>query len=548
MKKNANNNVNNTINTDINPFETLNPLLMSGDSSKYIETLKNLLKKGLDINFQDGDGNTLLHHVMLQNGPWSIVEFLLKKRSDLSLRNHQGYSSLLYFISSYLDWVDESIIISGDPFVMYLAAANKVKIFFNFCIKSGVNFNGCEDLEFPINSNYSNCHGNTLLHLAIASYPPDYVSEVGIAYKIAKIEYLIKSHKLNINARNSRGETALAVAVQSLPISVHTSFKSFTLPFFGLINLLIKNGADLEIPDNQGDTPLCSALHVHHWDYAEHLVECGANMEPPGLKEKTVLQLARQVGYPERHFTYLENLHKMALAKLQLSNRSISALNKLAQKLNKGELNLKSQFFTQHKITNEELTSLMKELEQHTSITRLDLSGNKIDERGAKIIERALLQNTKLTKILLDTNKSINPHTLQHIEELLSRNKLHRLVIQTAFIILRYARVLFLLSPEKSNLKIFPQELKNYVLSILDDKELLTDRQILKIAAYALKRPVSGKSKTAFLSETECEQAALYVNNANITFFGRKGQYVLQNVSQLIEDSDRATKNIKSKK
>ena len=60
--------------------------------------------------------------------------------------------------------------------------------------------------------------------------------------------------------------------------------------------------------------------------------------------------------------------------------------------------------FSRAKIDNEEIDQLSQALSVNTRLTHLNLSGNEIDESGAKLLSEALFDNTALTHLNLDDN------------------------------------------------------------------------------------------------------------------------------------------------
>ena len=63
--------------------------LLSAAKRSTVETLRYLLGKGLNINFQDKRGNTALHYAVLGKRKEN-VKFLLKEGADLNLTNNKG--------------------------------------------------------------------------------------------------------------------------------------------------------------------------------------------------------------------------------------------------------------------------------------------------------------------------------------------------------------------------------------------------------------------------------------------------------------------------
>lgn len=63
-----------------------------------------------------------------------------------------------------------------------------------------------------------------------------------------------------------------------------------------VIDFLVKQGANLNAPDADGNTPLLRAILGGHRVIAKHLVQKGADIDAPDQAGRTPLQLARELG------------------------------------------------------------------------------------------------------------------------------------------------------------------------------------------------------------------------------------------------------------
>jgi hypothetical protein len=59
-----------------------------------IHLIDHLLNKGLHIDSQDEEGNTLLHHAV-KNGHETLISYLLSRRASVFIKNKKGYTALL---------------------------------------------------------------------------------------------------------------------------------------------------------------------------------------------------------------------------------------------------------------------------------------------------------------------------------------------------------------------------------------------------------------------------------------------------------------------
>ena len=130
---------------------------------------------------------------------------------------------------------------------------------------------------------------HTLLLLAGALAAPagaQYISEVEPFLQAVserdgdKASQLLAGRPSLVNDRNSRGQTALNVAI-SRSDSLWTQF-------------LIGKGADLNLADKSGDTPLIAASRVGFTDAAELLIKLGAKVDAANRMGETPLIIAVQ--------------------------------------------------------------------------------------------------------------------------------------------------------------------------------------------------------------------------------------------------------------
>jgi len=82
---------------------------------------------------------------------------------------------------------------------------------------------------------------------------------------------LIKSNIVDVNARTSNGETALFLACSCSSASPYQKF---------IVQALLENGADPNIPSNDGYTPIYMAVLLNHWDIMHLLMSNKANPAP----------------------------------------------------------------------------------------------------------------------------------------------------------------------------------------------------------------------------------------------------------------------------
>ena len=76
--------------------------------------------------------------------------------------------------------------------------------------------------------------------------------------------------------------------------SLHgASFKGYT----EIVTLLLENECNINISDNDGDTPLIYAAYGNKMDTARALVEAGCDITIRGAEKKTAAEVAKQEGH-----------------------------------------------------------------------------------------------------------------------------------------------------------------------------------------------------------------------------------------------------------
>nr|WP_253309278.1 ankyrin repeat domain-containing protein [Rickettsia endosymbiont of Ceutorhynchus assimilis] len=237
----------------------LNKQLLTAVQDGDFEKVKDLVSRGAsldaaNIDAQDKDGKTPLHFAA-QEGNLDMVQFFLNRGANIKAKDMYGWTPL-HFASAY-------------------GKFDVVKFF----------------LDSNINIRAKDRYGDTPLHLAAQNNDK---SEI--------VESFLDSDANNINDRTNNGWTPLHVAVQGNKPST--------------VKLLLGRGADIEVKDTYGQTPLDLATQkgytdivkileqeqlgkelftaVREYDFSrvEKLISRGANIDNKNKNGKTPLDIA----------------------------------------------------------------------------------------------------------------------------------------------------------------------------------------------------------------------------------------------------------------
>ena len=183
-----------------------------------IDEIKKYLLDGNDINSKIDDFEGTYLHEAISEGDIESISFLLSKGADVNMLNNSTQSPLIIAIEA--DEVNIDLI--------------------KLLIDTGANIN------------FKDSQGDSPLILA------------GEQQDLELMRVLLNTPNINVNIVDRRGRTALHEAIISSNIE--------------MCRLLIEYGADVNIQDNNGDTPLLKAFKVNEFnlEIVRLLVDRGA--------------------------------------------------------------------------------------------------------------------------------------------------------------------------------------------------------------------------------------------------------------------------------
>ncbi|KRG06356.1 uncharacterized protein Dmoj_GI11891, isoform B [Drosophila mojavensis] len=243
--------------------------LQAASQNGHIEVIQVLLRHSVDVEIEDKDGDRAVHHAAFGDEA-AVIEILAKAGADLNARNKRRQTSLHIAVNKgHLNVVKTLLTLGCHPSLqdsegdtpLHDAISKEHDEMLSLLLDFGA------DITLNNNNGFNALHhaalkgnpsamkilltktnrpwiveekkddGYTALHLAALN------NHVEIA------ELLVHMGKANMDRQNVNQQTALHLAVERQHVQI--------------VKLLVQDGADLNIADKDGDTPLHEALRHH---------------------------------------------------------------------------------------------------------------------------------------------------------------------------------------------------------------------------------------------------------------------------------------------
>uniref|UniRef100_A0A1B0GCN7 RING-type E3 ubiquitin transferase n=1 Tax=Glossina morsitans morsitans TaxID=37546 RepID=A0A1B0GCN7_GLOMM len=254
---------------DVNGVFAGHTALQAASQNGHIEVIQVLLRHNVDVEIEDKDGDRAVHHAAFGDEP-AVIEILSKAGADLNARNKRRQTALHIAVNKgHLNVVKTLLSLGCHPSLqdsegdtpLHDAISKEHDEMLSLLLDYGA------DITLTNNNGFNALHhaalkgnpsamkilltktnrpwiveekkddGYTALHLAALN------NHVEIA------ELLVHMGKANMDRQNVNLQTALHLAVERQHVQI--------------VKLLVQEGANLNIPDKDGDTPLHEALRHH---------------------------------------------------------------------------------------------------------------------------------------------------------------------------------------------------------------------------------------------------------------------------------------------
>ncbi|MGB5919486.1 ankyrin repeat domain-containing protein [Arcobacter sp.] len=230
-----------------------------------------LIKKGIDIELKDDSGNTALTH-SLKNGNIQAFKYLLSKGANINAQDKKGETVLFYLVSFY-----------------------NIK---HPTTKKLINFVLDNNIKVDIENKYNNTalQVAVILGLADKSVCKIFVEHGANIYKFSGsyyesivdlalynenellAKYFISLDKKLLDLQDPEGNTSLHKAVKNKQIKQ--------------VKFLVEAGADVNIPNENEETPIFYSLYKKDKDIFVYLVEHGADIYKEKEYDRSLLNVA----------------------------------------------------------------------------------------------------------------------------------------------------------------------------------------------------------------------------------------------------------------
>ena len=266
---------------------------------EYLEIVKVLVENGADLDIQDNEGKTALiwavkkeyleeghfeeeYFLKIEKEYLEIVKLLVENGADLDIQDNEGKTALIWAVKKEYFKIVKLLVENradldiqdneGKTALIWASIKENFKIV-KLLVENGA------DLDIQDNE------GKTALIWAVKK---EYLEEghfeeeyfLKIEKEYLEIVKLLVENGADLDIQDNEGKTALIWAVKK--------------EYFKIVKLLVENRADLDIQDNEGKTALIWASIKENFKIVKLLVENGADLDIQDNYGRTFFGFARQ--------------------------------------------------------------------------------------------------------------------------------------------------------------------------------------------------------------------------------------------------------------
>ncbi|XP_050399712.2 putative ankyrin repeat protein RF_0381 [Patella vulgata] len=311
-----------------------------------------LLEAGCNVNHQNTEGQTALMYYIIQQSDTSILKLLIP-HSDLSLSDNNGDTAISYCVQYHMFRSTAVFKLLVDSGSNLMSRSHRVKLLYNILnckrlgvfsyyirlklIVNGVTADGANMLHLlaRVNYNYSLNKFKLLLHneldinqLCSKTNSPTMIAAFLLNSKY--LELLTRHPRLDINAQNNQGHTAVHLCVIGFTMfkdglnkrQVNDVVKNYCRQIYPIYmacidSLLGVDGIDVNIKDHRGRTSLMMAAMKNDRVLTRKLLRAGAIVNLLDYSGRTALQ----------YLNIYQSVFDLTCFKLLLSNGNTGLLN-----------------------------------------------------------------------------------------------------------------------------------------------------------------------------------------------------------------------------
>lgn len=286
------------------------PLLHTAVKDKQWDLVVALIKHGCDINIKNDKGKTILQRIVHEYKyqtivEWDVVKKLIEHGADINIKTKKGYTLLLYAVRcgqwEMTKWLIEhgaeiktdtrdhrNVLMSAFEYIDYTDWEKNWEMI-KYLVQHGADIDQVDQ------------YGETLLHKAAGHNHWDLVEwllQQGANPQIKDqkgetllftyngcpahiIQLLAEKHGIDVNEKNNNGMTSLH----------HSAMYCRSLDSFAA---LITHGANVNIQDLQGNTPLHVAARYGSLERTEYLAKRMKNVDIQNTEGRTALHCAAE--------------------------------------------------------------------------------------------------------------------------------------------------------------------------------------------------------------------------------------------------------------